>query len=265
MKNEFTLNSVCPDFEEWPDRWQIMPEDKKYGRELLIVFRPFCEALINSELTKRSIKNHLSYLWLLGGELIEIVNEDEKWRDRLALDLVMARVDIDGGPYSRHLGSESEIRSFDATCRKLYQFLVERESQVNAAPDGYDTSWDCVESEEGNLPKNEALMNKKEHEWQKRDWKKWVEENLSFPFTVVRKEDEDDAYFTDIAKHAPFRLGHKMTVLKISSNEDLYGIIVRVREGYRMGDVPLCDVEVSPKTDRNFWPVREYVVWFANR
>jgi len=24
------------------------------------------------------------------------------------------------------------------------------------------------------------------------------------------------------------------------------------------------DLEVRPKTDKNFWPVREYVVWFAN-
>ena len=31
------------------------------------------------------------------------------------------------------------------------------------------------------------------------------------------------------------------------------------------GYLPECDVEVTPKTDRNFWPVREYVVWFANR
>jgi|NGEPerStandDraft_6_1074524.scaffolds.fasta_scaffold110476_2 hypothetical protein len=25
------------------------------------------------------------------------------------------------------------------------------------------------------------------------------------------------------------------------------------------------DLEVTPKADPNFWPVREYVVWFANR
>ena len=47
--------------------------------------------------------------------------------------------------------------------------------------------------------------------------------------------------------------------------DESQGIIVEVREKNRIGSVPLCDVEVTPKTDKNFWPVREYVVWFANR
>lgn len=92
-----------------------------------------------------------------------------------------------------------------------------------------------------------------------------AEKNLVFPFIVERKEDDDDAYFSDIAKHASFRLGHKMKTLKLSMEDDLYGIIIKVRENGRVGSVPLCDVEVTPKSDRNFWFVREYVVWFANR
>ena len=44
-----------------------------------------------------------------------------------------------------------------------------------------------------------------------------------------------------------------------------YGVIVQVREGRRKGYVPLCDFEVTSREDRNFWPVREYVIWFANR
>lgn len=129
----------------------------------------------------------------------------------------------------------------------------------------YDSSWNLVMSKKGNLSKCEDALDKKYRQWKRRDWKKWLEKNLVFPFIVVRKEDEDDAYFTDIAKNAPFRLGHKMEVLKLYSEEDLYGIIVKVREKRRVGSVPLCDVEVTPISDRNFWPVREYVVWFANR
>ncbi len=129
----------------------------------------------------------------------------------------------------------------------------------------YDSSWNLIRSKKGNLPRSEEALDKKYQEWKKRDWKKWLEKNLVFPFIVMRKEDEDDAYFTDIAKNAPFRLGHKMKVLKLSLEDDLYGIIVRVRESRRIGSVPLCDVEVTPKSDRNFWLVREYAVWFANR
>ena len=92
-----------------------------------------------------------------------------------------------------------------------------------------------------------------------------MEKNLVFPFIVERKEDGDDTYFMKINRKAPFRLGHKMKVLKLYYEDDLYGFIAGVREGRRLGSVPLCDVEVTSKNDRNYWPVREYVVWFANR
>lgn len=82
---------------------------------------------------------------------------------------------------------------------------------------------------------------------------------------VKRMEDEDDAYFTDIADHEPFRLDHVMKIVSIEDEDDIYGIIVKAREGRRIGYVPLCEVEVTEKEDFNFWPVREYVVWFANR
>jgi hypothetical protein len=38
-----------------------------------------------------------------------------------------------------------------------------------------------------------------------------------------------------------------------------------VKEVKKKGYVPLCDLEVTPREDRNFWPVRENVVWDANR
>jgi hypothetical protein len=128
----------------------------------------------------------------------------------------------------------------------------------------YDSSWDLEESSRGYLPKNKKCFDKKWEEWEKRNWVKWLNDNLSFPFMVVRKEDDDDAYFTDMTEHEPFRLGHVMKVLKVEYEDDWYGIIVKVREGRRVAHVPLGDVEVVSKMDPNFWPVREYVVWFAN-
>ena len=129
----------------------------------------------------------------------------------------------------------------------------------------YDTSWDLKESEKGNRPYNEEAFDKIYKKWQKRSWEPWLHENLTFPFVVKRMEDDDDAYFTDIAEREPFRIGHEMNVIGIESEDDLYGIILKVREGRRVGNVPLCDVEVVDRKDPNFWPVREYVVWFANR
>ena len=51
----------------------------------------------------------------------------------------------------------------------------------------------------------------------------------------------------------------------IDIEDDLCGVIVKVRERRRVGYVPLCDVEVIDNNDPNYWSVREYVVWFANR
>jgi hypothetical protein len=129
----------------------------------------------------------------------------------------------------------------------------------------YDSSWDLEERDDGNLPQSEDAFDKKYAEWEKRKWLKWLKESLSFPFTAERMEDDDDAYLTDVADKKPFRLGHTMKVVGIEDEEDLHGIIVKCREGHRVGYVPLCDIEVTPKEDPNYWPVREYAVWFANR
>lgn len=128
----------------------------------------------------------------------------------------------------------------------------------------YDSSWDMEESEDENLPTGEEAFDKICAEWEKRSWEPWLRENLKFPFPVKRMEDEDDAYFSDTAKSEPFRLGHVMEVIDIEVEDDHCGIIIKVREGKRTGHVPLCDVEVTSTGNENFWPVREYVVWFAN-
>jgi len=121
------------------------------------------------------------------------------------------------------------------------------------------------DNHEWDLDEDNGAFEKKFEEWDKRDWMAWLSENLTFPFTVTREEDEDDAYFLPGAADKPFRLGHKMMVVGLEEDDVNEGVMVKVAERRQTGYVPLCDVEVKPKTDNNFWPVREYVVWFANR
>jgi hypothetical protein len=103
-------------------------------------------------------------------------------------------------------------------------------------------------------------------EWAARDWSHWLGQKLAFPFKAKREEDSDEAFFTDVAAVEPFRLGHTMDVVGMEFGEELdFGVLVEVREGRHKGHVPLADLEVRPKSDMNFWPVREYAVWFANR
>ena len=128
-----------------------------------------------------------------------------------------------------------------------------------------DHSWDLNQGDDGYLPGCDEAWEQKLEEWAVRDWPKWLSQQLAFPFTAMREEDDDDAYFKAGAAKAPFRLGHKMEVVGLAEEDVDRGVMVKVRERNRIGSVPLCDVEVTPKTDQNFWPVREYVVWFANR
>ena len=56
-----------------------------------------------------------------------------------------------------------------------------------------------------------------------------------------------------------------MEIVGLDGEDEMIGIIVEVTEKGQIGHLPLADLEVKPKTDKNYWPVREYVMWFGNR
>ena len=64
---------------------------------------------------------------------------------------------------------------------------------------------------------------------------------------------------------SPFQVGHTMEIVGLDGEDEMMGIIVEAKEKGRIGHLPLADLEVKPKTDKNYWPVREYVMWFGNR
>ncbi len=123
--------------------------------------------------------------------------------------------------------------------------------------DNHEHSWDLHKSERGNLPESEEAFEKKFEEWQSRDSMGWLSKNLSFPFMAVRKEDDDDAYFQEGAARAAFRLGHTFEIVRLKQTIDWIGVVCEAREKGKRGSVPLCDVEVTPKSDQNFWPVSQ--------
>ncbi len=113
---------ICPDFPEWPDRWHGVKKDIPYGQSILDAMRPFVEHLISRGLKEKTIRNHMDNLWLLGGEIIRDVSTCDQY-DVPPDQILRDSVGTDGGPYCRHLHSEAEVNSFDATCRKLHKFL----------------------------------------------------------------------------------------------------------------------------------------------
>ena len=97
--------------------------------------------------------------------------------------------------------------------------------------DKYDSSWDLRTDENGNQTCNDEAFDKIYAEWSERSWEQWLRKHLKFAFQVERMEDEDDAYFTGIAKSEPFRLGHVMEAIDFEANPDFYGIMLKVKEG----------------------------------
>ncbi len=88
-----------------------------------------------------------------------------------------------------------------------------------------------------------------------RRWSKYLQENLSFPFEAVVAEFQE---------RGPLRTGERVTVTDIADVDDLYGILVNVQARRENLAFPLCDLEANKKS-RNYQPVKDYAVWFANR
>jgi hypothetical protein len=112
----------CKDLDDWPRSWMGLDKDLPPGEQLLPYFRSFIAHLASSNLSKKTIRNHVDNLWLLGGEIIRDLHYDPSLRKRAADWLLRSVISQDGGPLI-HNGSDEEQRSFDSTCRKLHRFL----------------------------------------------------------------------------------------------------------------------------------------------
>lgn len=118
-----TPEDICPDFPEWPERWQGVEEDVPYGQGVLDAMRPFVVHLICHGLKGKTIRTHMDNLWVLGGEVIRSVSVNDEYEIK-PMEKLRQSVDEEGGLYCRHLHSEYSERSYDATARKLHGFLA---------------------------------------------------------------------------------------------------------------------------------------------
>ena len=109
----------------WPKKWAGDKADEVFGEKLLVELKPFVEALIAHGYAKSTLNRHLNNLFLLGGEIIRMVSIDEEY-DRDAGDVARESVEEEGGLLCQHLHTEAQERSYDATCKKLHNFLEHR-------------------------------------------------------------------------------------------------------------------------------------------
>lgn len=130
----------------------------------------------------------------------------------------------------------------------------------------YDRSWDDDSDDNSVLEDyDEDAFDRKMEQWEKRNWQKWLKQYVTFPFTATREEDMDANPFSEEDDDKPFAVGSKMTVTEFGYNDFHEAMMAHVKQGKNDGWVPLADLEVTPKSDPNYWAVREYVVWFANQ
>lgn len=88
-------------------------------------------------------------------------------------------------------------------------------------------------------------------------WNKYFVEKLKFPFEAEVNEYQEP--------RCSIQQGERLKVIKIESEEDLYGIIVEVRWGKKKRYFPLCDLKAIDLDDEGKQALYDYKVWFANR
>jgi hypothetical protein len=115
------LEHYCRDLNGWPRSWMGLEKDLPPGEQLVTLFRPFLEHLAASDLSAKTIQQHVDNMWALGGEFIRDLNYTPALRKK-PVDRVLGDMIEYGGPLLHH-GGEDQQRSFDSTCRKFHRFL----------------------------------------------------------------------------------------------------------------------------------------------
>ena len=90
-------------------------------------------------------------------------------------------------------------------------------------------------------------------------WKKHLTDKLTFPFQAKVAEWQETG---------PLECDELVTVYRIVATEEIdtdHGLFVEITNQKNRYLFPLSDLEVADKQSKNFTPVKDYVVWFANR
>ena len=118
------LAAYCPDLASWAASWCGDERDIIAGEQIVVVFTPFLQNLLDQGLSRKTRNQHRDNLWLLGGEIIRDINETPKLRKLPAAQLISEAIANDTGPLIRGCVNDIEQRLFDSTCRKLKRFMA---------------------------------------------------------------------------------------------------------------------------------------------
>ena len=110
---------------DWPTSWEISEEDLRVGKAIVEQFKLFLISGIEKGRSKRTVKKNANYLWVLGGELIRQLNENDRNRRLLAKKLILKYIDGSGGPYWRHARDEIEHSQYNSVCKQFFKFIID--------------------------------------------------------------------------------------------------------------------------------------------
>ena len=119
-----TLLQYCPDIEAWPKRWSYEESDLAPGHRIVELLKPFLLHLLTKKFAASTLRRHRDHLWMLGGEVIRRRQEDPHLCNLPVEKVTFALLEEDGGPLIWPRITEQEQDAFDASCRKLYRFLM---------------------------------------------------------------------------------------------------------------------------------------------
>ena len=130
MPTPKNVRGLVPDFEKWPETWMGLKEDSEYGKKLLPFMEKFIDHLITQGLSRKTLKEYVDWVWLLGGRIIRevsIYNEYKKDPKKKLMEAVEGGCLADG-----HEGmSKSDVKSFEMMCGKFEEFLIKSSRGVN--------------------------------------------------------------------------------------------------------------------------------------
>lgn len=87
-------------------------------------------------------------------------------------------------------------------------------------------------------------------------WINYLNEKLQFPLETEVVESDSGG----------LKLGEKVKLLDIEEDVDeRYGVLGIGKSQKGAVTYPICDLEVIDKNSKNFQPLKDYCIWFANR
>jgi hypothetical protein len=105
-------------------------KDLGYGKKLLSFMEKFIHYLMAQGLSRKTSKEYVDWLWLLGGRIIREVSIYNEYKKDPKKKLMEA---VEGGclPDGHEGMSKSELASFQKMCGKFEEFLIKSSRGVN--------------------------------------------------------------------------------------------------------------------------------------